>query len=161
MSFRSDPDEVVKLIQGGVPGYATGDPDGLMTPWIDTADNIVTRVCTDSTYDDATKELIERWLAAHFYAVHAYQVPGLSGGTQSQKTGQASFSSGTSKVYGTAFEFTRYGQAAMEIDTAGGLARLNQFIKSGKAFPAPQVIAAGPDPARTPYDFFYMGYWDF
>lgn len=83
-----------------------------LTPFIEVANNMVTRVCTDSDYDDDTLELIERWLAAHFYAIRDMR-------SANEKAGSV----------GQAFQYrvdlnlanTMYGQQAMMIDTEGSL----------------------------------------
>lgn len=62
-------------------------------------------------------ELIERWLAAHFYQMSD---PGYA----SESTAGASVSyQGQTGMY---LELTRYGQMAMTLDTSGTLAALNK-----------------------------------
>ena len=95
-------------------------------PFIDTANELVTEVCVDSgpdpAYSDTRLELIERWLAAHFYAIYVKQVA-----SESVRGVQEVFQY---KV-GLNLASTMYGQQAMTIDTAGGLARLSKQIENG------------------------------
>jgi hypothetical protein len=42
-----------------------------LTPFIDAANMLVTKLCTSDDLDDDQLEIIERWLAAHFYAIRA------------------------------------------------------------------------------------------
>ena len=90
-----------------------------MTPFIEVASNLVDRVLDVSSgdYSDATLELIERWLAAHFYAIRDMRVA-------NEKAGSV----------GQAFQYkvdlnlanTMYGQQAMMLDTDGKLLALSQ-----------------------------------
>ena len=108
-----------------------------LTPFIDAASSVVTDVATGVNgptipYIFEKLELIERWVAAHFYTVRDPR-------TESEKTGQ-----GAGKFRGkTELGFTSslYGQQAMMIDTNGGLARLNRKILR-KATVAEGVIPA-------------------
>ena len=87
-----------------------------LAPFIEVANNLVTQVCTDSDYLDATLELIERWLSAHFYAVRDLRRDSEKAGSVSRKF-----------QYKVALnlQVTVYGQQAMMIDTAGNLAAVN------------------------------------
>ena len=95
-----------------------------LTPFIDTASSLVDEVCaTVSSYGAARLELIERWLAAHFYAVQdprlaSENVGGAGGSYQGQTTMNLSA--------------TIYGQQAMVLDTNGGLAALNTNVTKGR-----------------------------
>jgi hypothetical protein len=98
-----------------------------LTPFIETAHNIIERTCLDSDYDDATLELIERWLSAHFYAIRdprtiAEAVKGISERYESGISGSAK---------GTGFSLTRYGRQAMLLDTDGNLAALDNIVTMG------------------------------
>ena len=111
-----------------------------MTQFIDTANELVSEFCVIPSslpanvaqadwnsgympgYTDVRLELIERWLSAHFYAIRDIQYI-------NQSIGGASISSGMQM--GKGFEATRYGQQAMMLDTAGGLAGLNARIVKG------------------------------
>ena len=107
---------------------SSNNPD--LTPFIDTAEMIVGQVCvTDPAtkvsigYADNQLELIERWLAAHFYAIldprYQSQTFGGAGGTTQGQTAMN-------------FAGTTYGQQAMLLDTNGGLAWLSEHRAKGK-----------------------------
>jgi hypothetical protein len=93
-----------------------------MTPFIEAANALVTEHCSEDDYDATRLELIERWLAAHFYAI--YEPRRLS-----ERAGPVSKQIESRVDLG--FDVTRYGQMAMRFDTEGGLAALNEQIKSG------------------------------
>lgn len=93
-----------------------------LTPFIETANNIVDQVCLDSDYSDATLELIERWCSAHFYCIRVPRT------TAERVRGIEEVYQG--RTY-TGFRHTSYGQQAMLIDTDGNLKKLddNSFRK--------------------------------
>lgn len=109
-----------------VGGIIELDTDIDAGPFIDTANELVTECCVDSNpdpaYTDARLELIERWLAAHFYAMLVKQVA-----SESVRGVQEVFQF---KV-GMFLSATMYGQQAMALDTAGGLSRLNKQTENG------------------------------
>jgi hypothetical protein len=88
-----------------------------------TANELVTEVCVAAGYSDARLELIERWLSAHFCAIHQ----------------QISASEGAGSV-NQAFQFrlglnlsvTMWGQQALILDTAMALAGLSKSAEDGK-----------------------------
>lgn len=96
--------------------------DSDLDPFISIANELVTEICTgtnapDPVYTDARLELIERWLAAHFYAIRDPRA-------KSEKAGSVGVSyRGKTDLN---FALTHYGQQAMMIDTNGGLSRLNK-----------------------------------
>ena len=92
-------------------------------PFIEVANDLVTELCTSSSYTSTKLELIERWLSAHFYAIRDQRVDTEKAGSVSQKFQY--------KVDLNMFQ-TIYGQQAMLIDTAGNLAALNKRVTSGK-----------------------------
>lgn len=97
-----------------------------MTPFIQIANRLVTKIDaadTSSELDDTDLELIERWLAAHFYA-HRDQL--LSSKSTSGASG--SFQGQT----GMFFTASQYGQTALLFDTTGYLANLEQQAKNGR-----------------------------
>lgn len=113
---------IIDLDPGIVPN------DAAMEPFITVANEIVTEVCTgdagpDSPYTAERLELIERWLAAHFYAIRDPR-------TTSEKAGSVG-EQYQSKV-DLGFNVTHYGQMAMRLDTNGGLAKLDEDTKKGK-----------------------------
>lgn len=89
-----------------------------LTPYIDTASVVTDRVeeCAEAKDEALTAtelELVERWLAAHFYA-HTDQL------LQSKQTSDAGGTfQGTAAMF---FTRTAYGQAAVTIDHSGCLA---------------------------------------
>lgn len=98
-----------------------------LTPFIDTAAAIVDRVeaCAilkSKTLTATELELVERWLAAHFYAV-------------SDKPYASRSTSGASGSFhgqtGMYLEATLYGQTAMRVDYSGCLAALNKRATAG------------------------------
>ena len=93
------------------------------TPFIEVASSIVDDCCTSSSYTTAKLELIERWLAAHFYAIRDQRVA-------SEKAGPV----GQNFQYklGLNLANTMYGQQAMLIDFKGNLAALSKQMEKGK-----------------------------
>ena len=116
------------------------DDNIALTSFIEVSNDLVTRVCADSDYmtangyDATTLELIERWLAAHFYAVRDPR-------TTQEKAGPVA-ATYESKV-DLNLAITRYGQQAMLIDTGGALAALNGRVTKGKAKITPSVTYLG------------------
>lgn len=116
MSRRTSP-AAVRSIASSIPSSVNLDG------FIDTASKVVDKVaaCAGSKLDAQHLELIERWLAAHFYAAIN---PSSSGGNISSKSiGSASKSFNVAPV-GMNFEATPFGQHAMMIDTSGCLKQL-------------------------------------
>ena len=95
--------------------FPTGGDAPDLTPFIEGSNALVTELCA-AHYDATRLELIERWLAAHFYCVSdpAATFEGAEGV-------QASYES---KV-DLGLRITRYGQQAMFFDTGGYLAVIN------------------------------------
>lgn len=111
-----------------------------LTGFIDTATDLVTRVCDKSIYgySSTTLELIERWLAAHFYVVRDKDVRATA-----ENAGDAGQSMGDPKDLG--LNATIYGQQAMTVDYQGALAALNKRITSGNP-PKPGALWLGKCP---------------
>jgi len=91
------------------------------------ANELVTEFCTGTNgpataYTDERLELIERWLAAHFYT-------NLDPRAVSEKADSVS-ARYQSKV-DLGFDTSHYGQTAMRLDTNGGLTGLNTRTKNG------------------------------
>lgn len=119
-----------------VAGIIEVDEDIDITPFIDTANMLVTDVCGESEYSDAKLELIERWLSAHFYAVRDPRaideaVKGISERTESKVD--------------LGLDFTRYGQQAKILDTEGNLAALDEQSTTVTGFRnvKPQMLHIG------------------
>ena len=99
-----------------------------LTVFIDSASELVTELCTgtngpDPAYTDTRLELIERWLAAHFYAIR-----------DTRPANEKAGSVGVAYQYkvGLNLANTMFGQQAMAMDTNGGLANLNKATEEGK-----------------------------
>ncbi len=112
-----------------------------LTPFIATASVLVDRISTAGLADTTLLELLERWLAAHYYAVS----------DPAYKQDQRDSSSGTYEGQtGYGLMSTRYGQQALALDTTGTLQKL-----AGKDAPGVVKISGhyvGKDldnPART------------
>lgn len=117
-----------------------------MAPFIDAANAMVTNVVLPirddvetvqpAPYDVNQAELIERWLAAHFYAVRDLnnQVISESAGD----TGQTFMNYGPGK----GLNMTRWGQQAMALDYQGNLAALQKRLDGGVA-PRPSITHLG------------------
>ena len=124
---RTNSDDVEAILGGHYDGSTDLDP------FILTASSLVSKCSSADTggvHSASDLELIERWLAAHFYA-HSDQLP------QNKSTGGASagFQGQTAMV----FNSTQYGQTALALDTTGYLAKLQQQasigpIKAGAAW---------------------------
>lgn len=112
-----------ELVKGIVEVDETAWPD--ISPFIDTANHLVTEVCGSAGYSDSRMELIERWLAAHFYRI-----------------ADPMLSLETIDVLGARFQFklglrlqvTTYGQQVMFLDTKGGFAALNNSAEKLQKF---------------------------
>lgn len=107
----------IRTTDSAVTGIIEVDVDIPLTPFIETANNLVDRVCVNSEYSDATLELIERWLSAHFYATRDPRASMERAGSVEEQF------EGSTKV---GLSNTRYGQQALLLDTAGNLALLDQ-----------------------------------
>jgi hypothetical protein len=86
-------------------------------PFIEAANSIIVDVCLESDYTDSKLEIIERYLATHFY-----KVPRPDAKTEMVR-GLSSTYDGQTRL---AFDFTRWGQMAKLLDTAGNLAQLQE-----------------------------------
>jgi ATP phosphoribosyltransferase len=115
------------LVQGVL--AAGGDYNGStdLTPYIDAASIIVSRIATCATnrgisLSTEELEIIERWLAAHAYAMS--DQPYLEKETERAR---GKFQ-GQTKMH---FEATKYGQMAMDLDYSGCLSVLNsrKFVR--------------------------------
>jgi len=87
-----------------------------LDPFISVANELVTEICSDAGYSAERLELIERWLSAHFYTNRDPRAEQERAGPVSAKY--------QSKV-DLNLSTSHYGQTAMMLDTAGGLAALS------------------------------------
>lgn len=106
---------------------AAGDYDGVrdLSPFIETASALVDDVvdCAsekDITISDTRAELIERWLAAHAYALSDQTYK-----SKSTDSASASFHGETGK----GIESTKYGQMALSLDPSGCLKELSAGVR--------------------------------
>jgi hypothetical protein len=103
------------------------DDSIILTPFIEAANELVTEVCPDGAlveggYTANRLELIERWLAAHFYAIRDPRMSMVA------PTGLSVRYQGQTEM---GFNHTSYGQQALRLDTKGGLAALDAKAKKG------------------------------
>lgn len=111
MAIRTTAAAVTKLLE------EEALPDEVdLTPFIEAANSLVDGVCLDSDYTDSRLEIIERWLAAHFYSVKDPRTK------QEAAKGLTETYEGQTK-YGLLF--TRYGQQACVLDIDGNLRQLD------------------------------------
>jgi len=100
------------------------DADIVLTSFIEVANALVTECCGSvSTYDATRLELIERWLSAHCYTIRDMRA-------EEERAG--SVTEAKQSAVGLGFDTSHYGQMAMRLDTAGGLAALNEQVKRGR-----------------------------
>ncbi len=116
MSYRTTEAAVKKLLDGF-------DPDADFDPFLEVANDLVTENCLASDYSDARLERIERWLAAHFYAVRD---------PRARSEGAGPVNASYEGSSGMGLDFTRYGQMVKMVDSAGNLAALDAMAKDGK-----------------------------
>lgn len=95
-----------------------------VTPFIAIANKLVDECCLDADYTDEKLQEIETWLAVHFYCVRD---------PRTTSEGAGGVSASYQGVTGMYLEASTYGQAAMLLDTDGGLAALNQQARKGRS----------------------------
>jgi hypothetical protein len=111
-----------------------------LVPFIEFANELVTEVCAPVGYTAGRLEMIERCLAAHFYAVRDPRAGSETAGTVAT----------TYKFnVGLMLQGTKEGQQALMLDTAGGLARLSKQMEKGTRV-APGVTWLGSPPPTPP-----------
>jgi hypothetical protein len=120
---------------------------------METAKVVVDRVAVcalakDVSYTAEELELIERWLAAHLYAVSDKPYA-----SRSTLSASGSFAGQTGK----GLEFTQYGQHAMLLDYAGCLIDLQNQAAASPAPAWPEAVAGGawlgrPPSSQTDYE---------
>ncbi len=119
MAIRTTAEKVVGIVDFD---SNAGEAEVVLAPFIETAADLVDTHCVPQGLSDAKLELIERWLAGHFYACFTGQV-------LSETTGTVS----ATYLWKTGYMLnqTRQGQQAMIVDSSGALARWNQQTISG------------------------------
>lgn len=123
---RTDSDSVIGVL-GDDYGPKVDGTLPSMTPFIASATVIVDRVVTCAarkgiTLTDAELELIERWLAAHFYSCSDKNIT-----SKSTEGASASYAGQTEK----GFDSTLYGQTAMRIDPSNCLFTVDKTWMAG------------------------------
>lgn len=113
--------------------------EAAMLPFIEIANELVTECCTGSkgptvAYSDTRLELIERWLAAHFYTQRDPRYTNESAGV----------SVGYQSTVALGFDNSHYGQQAMRLDTNRGLAVVNENTKKGLRRPSAFWLGTKP-----------------
>lgn len=116
MAIRTEASKIRKILKvsNSVPS---------LDPFIETASNVVDTHCTASGYSDATLELIERWLSAHFVILYDRR-------RASEKIGPLSTSYESGDL-GMGLKATAYGQQALILDHKGSLAALQKQLEGG------------------------------
>lgn len=99
------------------------DEDISLTPFILSANELVTECCLAADYTSTRLELIERYLAAHFYTLRDPR-------PVREEAGSVAITY-QSKV-GLRLSVSHYGQHAIVLDTAGGLKALDEGIRTVK-----------------------------
>lgn len=113
-----------------VQGIIEVDTSIPVDPFIEAATMLIDRVVATALDEDDLPyytapqlEIIERWLSAHFYAVRD---------PRAVTEGAGSVIARYESHVELNLNNTRYGQQAMLLDSAGGLAALNNDMKKGK-----------------------------
>lgn len=138
---RTTPELVAEIIEVDVDPDAGIDLATRLNPFIGYASELVTEVCAPVTrYSETRLRDIETWLAAHFYAVFDPQFMATTvGDVRTQYESKVDLG----------LDVTRYGQQAKRLDTEGGLAALDERMKSaseGGALPRKaKVVWLGRD----------------
>lgn len=114
-----------------------------ISPFILTANSLVTSCCSGVGYDNYTLELIERWLAAHFYKIRDQAVA-----MENVKGVQEQYQ----YKLGLNLNATMYGQQAMMIDVKGGLSRQNVLVGKGTAGFTASLTALGTHHTHGGYE---------
>ena len=118
--------------------------DADLDPFILVANELVTELCTGTAgpttaYTSTRLELIERWLAAHFYCVRDPRTTNESAGV----------SVGYESKVDLGLALSRYGQQAKLLDTHGGLATLDEQTKKGTTRTGSVSWRGSPPPELT------------
>jgi hypothetical protein len=99
-----------------------------LLPFITIANELVTECCTGTKgptpeYEPSRLEIIETWLAAHFYEVRDKRASAERAGSVSQNF---------DREVALNLNNSQWGQTAMLLDTNGGLAALSKDIEKGR-----------------------------
>lgn len=126
---------------------------GDLSVFIDAANELVTELCAPATsYTGYRLELIERWLAAHFYAVRDPRAlsEGVKGITTAYMTGRQ----------GMILQSTSYGQQAMALDSNGYLSQMSVQVEHGRRRRKLGVLHLGGVPGDSNVDVGYSPFPD-
>jgi hypothetical protein len=108
-----------------------------LTAAVLSANELVTEVCVPLGYTSTRLELIERYLAAHFYLVwHPGNLIEAAGSVRQQIISKVDLG----------LNLTHQGQQAALLDTRGGLASLNATAAGTTIRPKRSVVWLGKDP---------------
>lgn len=125
----------IRTTDTAVQGIVEQDTSIPLTPFIETASLMVDDVAVASpAYTAARLELIERWLAAHFYKIRDQMVQN----EQAKGVGQT-----FQYTLGLNLHVTTYGQQAMMLDPDGNLAALSKRMEKGIAKPGANWLGTG------------------
>jgi hypothetical protein len=127
MSIRTTAEEIQAIID-----VKTGFD---LTSFMSAANQLVDKFCLDVDYSEEVLTRIETWLAAHFYCMYDPRATSESAGVSTSYEGTVALGLSLSK----------YGQMAMLLDTAGGLASYNKSIVDGTASRVVGVAWLGTD----------------
>lgn len=124
-----------------------------LTPFIDTANMLVTELCTGSGYGNPILEMIERWLSAHFYDIF------------SPRTSQEGINPGPTESFervqvDIGLNNTKYGQQAMRLDYKGNLAGMENLMKKiVRRKVSANWLGEAPADATVPQTWLWWPYW--
>ncbi len=124
---------MARTTEAAVQGIIEHDSSISLTPFIEIANDLVTSECLDSGYSAARLELIERWLAAHFYAIRDNRVA---------SEGAGSVTTSYQFRVGLNLNVTIYGQQVLLMDTDGNFAAL-QAQAEGKGPTRASIVWLG------------------
>lgn len=93
------------------------------------ANVLVTDLLGASSLSNERLEIIERYLAAHFYVLGQQ-----SGGVFEEKIGESTVKTGSTFTLGQGLKLTRWGQMALAADTTGALSAIEGGKKKTAQF---------------------------
>ena len=108
---------------------ATDKPEYPVQHYIDDASILVTEILGASGFSDARLEMIERYLAAHYYLLGTQE-----GGIFEDEMGDSKVKTGSTFTLGQGLRLTRWGQQVLSLDTTGGFAQLEGGTKKTALF---------------------------
>ena len=128
-----------------VSGLIEVDENIDLMPFIQTAAVLCDELLADTEYSNSRLELIERWLAAHFYAIRDNRI-------DTERAGSVSAS--YQYKLGTGLQVTMYGQQVLRLDTSGAFAKLDaETNKPVSALPKIGVLWLGSCERNQPSSY--------